>query len=123
MSKSHPDTQVRIASRGNFAQPRVWNISLGDFTKIIFTFDGGEEGPDGRWGVASQELENIQHVQMRIKLGTASPCWAEHSFKTVSFKVVSYFLLYMNSWYRSSLSRDKVFNSTSGQMEVGNEFL
>lgn len=70
-----------------------------------------------------QDLKNIQHIQVRIKNGTASPCWAEHSVKTVSFKVVSCFLLYMNSWYRSSLSRGKIFNSTSGEMEVGNGLL
>lgn len=51
VSKSHPDTQVRIASHDYFAQTRIWNISSGGFTKMVFTSDGGGERPDGSWEI------------------------------------------------------------------------
>ncbi|KAJ7404824.1 hypothetical protein WISP_143387 [Willisornis vidua] len=74
VSKSSPVTQVRMAFHDSyFAQTRVWNISSGGFTKMVFT-SGGER--EVRWELGSRnllqhELANFQHVQMRMESGTA----------------------------------------------------
>lgn len=80
-------------------------------------------GESGQMGAGKQEFASERAGKLSARTDGDKKWHCSSTLGCIlTFTIVSYQVLYMNSWHRSLLAGDKVVNSTAGKTEVGNRF-